>query len=836
MILNKYFISTFVEIKISKMSFESFVTERLAAITGMLNAYNTNAKTIAELPAQNTLDPSSLIHVSRGGVSEKLAIQKIIDSILSYQFNKLISVSGDITVAGNTVTVPAAAWVMDNVNYHTNTDTVLTVPFAELGYTRTDFIVADKFNTIYRVAGPETQGVSPAPNQPIDTVYITKIEVTDSSLANPEPPFIGEEFKLKSESYDFIVNYPDAVIEQITLPDNRNILSLTGVVTDIKSTQIATEFMYSGKSHFVKNNSGRIVTVWHNAGTGNVKYSFPNAVNYKLRPGEILEFVLNTTDSNNLKNEFVGIISDLGLIISSATEKLTANDNDKTGIADSEDSNKTKYWKFSTIKSTLKTYFDALYLGISNDQTVSGIKTFLAGKLGLRNNANTFTSFFSNANTASRIYTLQNRNGTLLDDTDLTAINNSIATKQASLAGVTNYLPKSTSPTALGPSRVQDTGTYIGIDTVNAPSKDITLGKQANRIIGVEQSNSTTVGRDLSVEAGRTINYVDNANFIGLSQSAAVAWAGMCSVPNGDVYACADGTTGIYKQAGGVGDFISTGEVTGGWWRMAGAPNGDVYAGKWNTGILYKRTGGTGTFNSVTTITGGRINGIAVALNGDVYVASITDIFKQTGGSGSWTEMTAHPNGNIYACVSGGDIYMQTGGTGNFAPLGQTSRNWIGIEAAPNGNVYACVANGDIYMQTNGVGNFVALGQTIRNYQGITVSVTGDTYVCVPNVDIYKQNNNALGSANLDGGTLNIKSGTGKGSGKSRIHFITGQKAVSGTDMQIETLRAYIDENGFLVYLTLPTYANDAAADADSNLPSKAFYKITGNRTLYQKP
>jgi len=290
------------------MGFESFVTERLAAITETLNAYNTNAKTIAELPAQNTLDPSSLIHVSRGGVSEKLAIQKIIDSILSYQFNKLISVSGDITVAGNTVTVPAAAWVMDNVNYHTNTDTVFTVPFAELGYTRTDFIVADKFNTIYRVAGPETQGVSPAPNQPIDTVYITKIEVTDLSLANPEPPFIGEEFKLKSESNDLIVNYPDAVIEQILLPDNRNSISLTNIVTDIKSTQVATEFMYSGKSHFVKNNSGRVVTVWHNAGTGNVKYSFPNSQNYKLKPGEVIEFSLNVSNSSNVKNEYVGAI------------------------------------------------------------------------------------------------------------------------------------------------------------------------------------------------------------------------------------------------------------------------------------------------------------------------------------------------------------------------------------------------------------------------------------------------------------------------------------------------------------------------------------------------
>lgn len=36
--------------------------------------------------------------------------------------------------------------------------------------------------------------------------------------------------------------------------------------------------------------------------------------------------------------------------------------------------------------------------------------------------------------------------------------------------------------------------------------------------------------------------------------------------------------------------------------------------------------------------------------------------------------------------------------------------------------------------------------------------------------------------------------------------------------------------------LTLPEYANDAAADADASLQTKSIYKITGDRALYQKP
>lgn len=34
----------------------------------------------------------------------------------------------------------------------------------------------------------------------------------------------------------------------------------------------------------------------------------------------------------------------------------------------------------------------------------------------------------------------------------------------------------------------------------------------------------------------------------------------------------------------------------------------------------------------------------------------------------------------------------------------------------------------------------------------------------------------------------------------------------------------------------IPTYANDAAADSDAGLPQFGLYKLTGNRTIFQKP
>lgn len=77
--------------------------------------------------------------------------------------------------------------------------------------------------------------------------------------------------------------------------------------------------------------------------------------------------------------------------------------------------------------------------GLTATQTFStGVKTFLAGMFGLRNVANTFTSFFTNTNTASRTYTLKDANGTLAFTTDITGTNSGTNTgDQTSIVGIT---------------------------------------------------------------------------------------------------------------------------------------------------------------------------------------------------------------------------------------------------------------------------------------------------------------------------------------------------------------------------------------------------------------
>lgn len=73
---------------------------------------------------------------------------------------------------------------------------------------------------------------------------------------------------------------------------------------------------------------------------------------------------------------------------------------------------------------------DAALPAASKDAT-GGVPGLTLFKINFKNALNTFTSFFTNSNTAARTYTFPDRDGTIADNTDL-------ATKQATLVSATN--------------------------------------------------------------------------------------------------------------------------------------------------------------------------------------------------------------------------------------------------------------------------------------------------------------------------------------------------------------------------------------------------------------
>lgn len=227
------------------MSFQSFVTERLAVITAQLNAIGTNAKKIDELPVQSTLSPVSKIHVSRGGVSESLEVQKIIDSIKNNTYNQLISI-GTITTLNNEVSIPVdARWQINGIRYNTIAVTKIPMPYSAAGTTRTDIIVANILSKIVRIAGAETAGIAVRPNIPVDTVLVTEINISNTVISDFITPVIGDAFanKLDKGGYTGTAQNLKDEITGLTTPDivlKEGVITVTGLTISI----VANDFQW----------------------------------------------------------------------------------------------------------------------------------------------------------------------------------------------------------------------------------------------------------------------------------------------------------------------------------------------------------------------------------------------------------------------------------------------------------------------------------------------------------------------------------------------------------------------------------------------------------------
>jgi len=136
---------------------------------------------------------------------------------------------------------------------------------------------------------------------------------------------------------------------------------------------------------------------------------------------------------------------------------------------------------------------------LANAQTNSGVKTFLDATLGLRNVANSITSFFTNTATVARTYTLQNRNGTLADDTDLAL--------KANLASPT-FTGTVTIPTGASITTPVLTGLPTGTGVASAATASTLVARDANGNISADnllQGYTTTV-----TAAGTTTLTVDS--------------------------------------------------------------------------------------------------------------------------------------------------------------------------------------------------------------------------------------------------------------------------------------------------------------------------------------
>jgi len=289
-----------------KMSFITFVTERLADITARLNAIGTNAKKIDELPVQSTLDTASKIHVSKGGTSQSLSVQKIIDAVNSGSYDKLISI-GDITLVGNEATIPAdAQWKINEIYYSNLADIVIPINLCNGGFKRKVILVANTSNNIILINGDETDGsIVIRPNIPPGTVLVTEMDVTDSEIGTPTPPILGDIYVKKTERSNVFLT-GSGVIDELILADEKATIVFNGSVTELKCITYSL-LPYNGKKVILLNLQATPVTIKNATGTG-VHFNLPNNEDYILKPNQAIEFYCDFTSFPYAHHRFIGEI------------------------------------------------------------------------------------------------------------------------------------------------------------------------------------------------------------------------------------------------------------------------------------------------------------------------------------------------------------------------------------------------------------------------------------------------------------------------------------------------------------------------------------------------
>lgn len=91
------------------------------------------------------------------------------------------------------------------------------------------------------------------------------------------------------------------------------------------------------------------------------------------------------------------------------------NSANKSTDVNADQASNTKYPSVKAVYDWAVGIFEKL----ANKDASGGYVGLTLFKINFKNAANTFTSFFTNANTAARTYTFQNRDGIIVDDTDL---------------------------------------------------------------------------------------------------------------------------------------------------------------------------------------------------------------------------------------------------------------------------------------------------------------------------------------------------------------------------------------------------------------------------------
>lgn len=226
------------------------------------------------------------------------------------------------------------------------------------------------------------------------------------------------------------------------------------------------------------------------------------------------------------------------------------------------------------------TQLNGTYEVLSHKNAASGYAGLSATyQINFVNNAGTFTSLLTNANTAARTYTFQDRNGTIADLTDIASVATTTAPGKIPTIGCTQ---------AGGALTFSAASQYLDFRSTTAASGTVTtiLAAPANLVL----PSGGTLGFPTTVSGRILVAEINNA---GTAELAIQAISGGTDVSETGVI----NTTAISAASTSSRVWYSTTARTGVAYRLVGAVDAVNTAGAWGSPTFIQGAGGNALIN-----------------------------------------------------------------------------------------------------------------------------------------------------------------------------------------------------------------------------------------------
>jgi hypothetical protein len=329
---------------------------------------------------------------------------------------------------------------------------------------------------------------------------------------------------------------------------------------------------------------------------------------------------------------------------------------------------------------------------LASVQTVTGAKTFNDTKLLLRNVANTFNGRFTNTNTANRVYTLKDADGTIAFTSDITGTNSGTNTgdQTITLTGDVTGIGTGTFAATIGANKVVNsmindvawskiTGTPTTISgygitngALSGANTDITsvLLNQTGLVVKGASSNALTIKPNETLSTGRTFSIVTGDASRSLTFTADATIGGTHSGTSSGTNTGDQTITLTSDVTGtGTGSFATT--------IASGAVTLAKMANIATSSLIYRKTAGSGapevnTLATLKTDLGltGTNSGDQTTVTGNAGTATALQNIRTIWGQNF--DGTANVTGSLTAVgdITGGASNMTiTSGTGNSRTL-----------------------------------------------------------------------------------------------------------------------------------------------------------------------